>query len=64
MECNELQLQQTNLLCKEICQHNENANENIPSAYGMLLKGEWAICASGKTEESESCERGMTEAII
>ena len=62
-ERNELRLQQTNLLCEEIRQHNENANENVPSAYGMPLEGEWAICASSKTEESESCERGMTKGV-
>ncbi|KIM68541.1 hypothetical protein SCLCIDRAFT_20448 [Scleroderma citrinum Foug A] len=47
-----LQLQQTELLCEESCQRNENTNANIPSAYGLPLKGEWIVCSSGRLESS------------
>jgi len=52
-ECErQTQLQQTNLHCEENCQHNGNANEDIPDAQRVLLEGEWAICASGKSRDS------------
>ena len=47
------QLQETNLLCKEARQHNENTSENIPSARKLPLVGEWTVCASGKASDLE-----------
>ena len=41
------QLQQRQLYHKG-SQHNENAKSNIPSAHGVLLKGEWRVCVSGR----------------
>ena len=35
-------------------QHNGNAKIDIPSAYGLPLKGEWIVCASGEMGTSES----------
>ena len=49
------QLQQTILYCKED-QSRGNANANVPSAYGVLLEGEWAVCVSGKS----GCGGGMS----
>ena len=48
-ECRDLQLQETELLCEESHQHSGNANANVPSAYGVLLEGEWAVCVSGES---------------
>jgi len=45
-------LQQTNLYCKEGRQCDENANSNIPNAYGVPLEGEWTGYASGETRNS------------
>ena len=56
-EHRDLQLQQTNLLCEETRQHNRNAEEDIPSAQRLLLEGEWAGCASGKSNKSKGCSR-------
>ena len=54
MECEgKSWLQETNLLCKEACQRNENASENIPSARKLPLVGEWTVCASGKASNLE-----------
>ncbi|KIM57135.1 hypothetical protein SCLCIDRAFT_29081 [Scleroderma citrinum Foug A] len=47
-----LRLQETELLCKESHQHNKNANANIPSAYRLLLEGEWIVCSSSRLESS------------
>ena len=47
-----LRLQETNLLCKEACQRNENATENVPITHRLLLKGEWAVYSSGKMKNS------------
>ena len=50
-ECEpQVQLQQMKFYCEESCQCSENATENIPSAHGLLLEGEWVICASGEME--------------
>ena len=38
-------------------QCNGNAKIDIPSAYGLPLKGEWLVCASGEA----GCEMGMSE---
>ena len=46
-------LQQTKLLCKESCQHNGNAMDDIPSARKLPLVGEWTVCASGKASDLE-----------
>ena len=45
-------LQQSKLLCKETNQRNGNARENVPEAHGLPLKGEWLVCASGETTNS------------
>jgi len=47
-------LQQTNFYCKESRQHDENANANVPYAYGLPLAGEWAVYASGKDRNSDA----------
>ena len=46
-------LQETNLLCEEARQRNENASENIPSARKLPLVGEWTVCASSKASDLE-----------
>ena len=38
-------------------QCNRNAKIDIPSAYGLLLEGEWIVCASGKA----GCEMGISK---
>jgi len=42
------------LYCKEDCQHNENATENVPSAHELLLEGEWSVCARGEVRDPRS----------
>ncbi|KIM58353.1 hypothetical protein SCLCIDRAFT_28137, partial [Scleroderma citrinum Foug A] len=56
-------LQQTNLLCGGICQHNKNANTNIPIAYGLPLEGEWTVCASGEASNPKGSENASNAAI-
>ena len=52
-ECEgKLHLPKIEFYCEEIDQHNENANGNIPDAHGLLLKGEWLVCVSGETSNS------------
>ena len=49
MECeSKSRLQQMKLLCKEIIQHSEIANKNVPIAHGVPLEGEWTWCASSE----------------
>ena len=43
-------LQQTQFYYKGSCQHDENTNANVPSAYRLLLEGEWLVCASGVSQ--------------
>ena len=51
----ESQLQQTNFYCKESCQRDENANDNVPKAHGLPLEGEWTVCsASGEARDPRS----------
>jgi len=47
-------LQQTEFYCKEDCQRDENANANVPYAYGLPLAGEWAVYASGEDKNSDA----------
>ena len=47
-----LWLQETNLLCEEARQRNENTTENIPITNGLLLEGEWAVYLSGEMKNS------------
>ena len=47
-------LQQTTFYCKEAHQRSGNTNENIPNAYGLPLKGEWEVCASGEARDPRS----------
>ena len=54
-------LQQTNLLCGGICQRNENANTNVPIAYGLPLEGEWTVCASSKASDLEGDADALNE---
>ena len=56
-EHRDLRLQQTNLLCEETHQRNRNAEEDIPSTQRLLLKGEWAGCASGESNKLKGCSR-------
>ncbi|KIM63284.1 hypothetical protein SCLCIDRAFT_24410 [Scleroderma citrinum Foug A] len=51
----QLRLQETKLLCRDIDQRSRNTNETVPIANGLLLKGEWIVCASGEI----GCERSM-----
>ena len=45
-------LQQTDFYCKESRQRNGNTNANVPNAHGLPLEGEWSVCASGETTNS------------
>ena len=47
-------LQQTGFYCEESRQHNENANTNIPIAYGLPLEGEWTVCASDLESDADA----------
>ena len=47
-------LQQTIFYSKEDIQRNANINENVPNAYGLPLKGEWEVCASGEARDPRS----------
>ena len=47
-------LQQTIFYSKEDIQRNANVNENVPNAYGLPLKGEWEVCASGEARDPRS----------
>ena len=51
----QLRLQEIKLLCGEIDQRSGNANETVPIANGLPLKGEWIVCASSEI----GCERSM-----
>ena len=53
----DLQLPKAGLYCEERHQCNENMKDDIPSAYGMPLEGEWVICASGEV----GCSGGIVE---
>ena len=49
MECDgQSRLQQAPFYCKESRQRNGNANGNVPSAYKLLLEGEWTVYASSE----------------
>ena len=54
MECEGMQLQQTNLLCGGTRQRSGNATEDIPSAQKLPLVGEWTVCVSGKASDLEA----------
>ena len=63
-----MRLQQMKLYCEEDLQRSGNAEEDIPSAQRLPLKGEWAGCASGKASdpkidgiELEGCKGGTDE---
>ena len=53
------QIQKAELLCEETCQHNKNANANVPSTYKLPLEGEWTGYVSGKSNELKGCSGGM-----
>jgi len=59
----ESQPQQTNFYCKESCQHDTNANSNVPNAYGLPLKGEWLVYASGEMTNSNGDADASNAAI-
>ena len=63
MEHKDLRLQKPDLCCNEDCQRSENANANIPSAYGVPLEGEWSVCASGKTSDSNGDTNASNAAV-
>jgi len=44
-------LQQAEFYCKERRQRDENANGNVPKAHGLLLEGEWLVCASSEASD-------------
>ena len=56
MKHRDLWLQQTYLYCKEVIQHNENANKNVPIANRLLLEGEWTAYPSGEMTDSKGVE--------
>ena len=49
----QVRLQQTGFYCEETRQRNENANTNVPIAYGVPLEGEWTGYASGEMRDPE-----------
>ena len=53
----DLQLPKAGLYCEERHQRNENVMDDIPSAYGMPLEGEWVICVSSEV----GCSGGIFE---
>ncbi|KIM55295.1 hypothetical protein SCLCIDRAFT_30456 [Scleroderma citrinum Foug A] len=57
------QLQQTKLYCKANCQRNKNANEDVPSAHELPLKGEWTGCASSEASDPKGNENASNTAI-
>ena len=58
MECRDLRLQQTNLLCEETRQRNGNVEDNIPIANGLPLEGEWTVYPSGEMKNSNGGDAG------
>jgi len=56
-------LQQTQFYYEGSCQHDENANANIPSAYGLPLEGEWLVCASGEVSDWNGDANALNAAI-
>ena len=63
MEHKDLHLHKLDLRCNKDCQCSENANANIPSAYGVPLEGKWSVCASGKTSDSNGDTNAMNAAV-
>ena len=53
-ECKDLQLPKAELYCKEGHQCNGNVEDTIPSAYRLLLEGEWEVHASGEARNPRS----------
>ena len=49
-----LWLQETELLCKESCQHSITTNGDVPITNRLLLKGEWAVYPSSEMKNSNS----------
>ena len=62
MERNKSRLQQTILYCKED-QCSGNANANVPSAYKLLLEGEWAVYPSGEISNSRNNANASNMAV-
>jgi len=60
---NESRPQQAEFYCKESCQHDKNANVNVPSAHELLLEGEWLVCASGKAGDWNGDMNALNAAI-
>ena len=56
------QLQQAELHCKA-SQHNKNVKRNIPSTHGVLLEGEWSVCASSRVRDSRD-STSMSNAAV
>ena len=52
-ERKDLWLPKAELYCEDKHQHNENASENLPSAYKLPLEGEWTGYASGEARDPE-----------
>ena len=67
MECEpQSQLQQMEFYCKESRQRNRIANRDLSSTLRLPLVGEWLVCASGETSNSnavelEACKGGVSE---
>jgi len=59
----QLQPQQMNLYDEESCQHDKNANANIPSAHELPLEGEWLVYASGEATNSNGDADASNAAI-
>ena len=59
-------LQESKLLCREKVQCSGITNRDLPSTLRLPLMGEWLVCASGETSdsnavESEACEGDAAE---
>ena len=62
-ERKDLWLPKAELYCEDKHQHNENASENLPSAYKLPLEGEWTGYASGEASDPKGNENTSNAAI-
>jgi len=52
---------QSTILHQKDGQHDENVNEDVPNAHGVLLEGEQAWCASGSSTHSKGNSHALNE---
>jgi len=48
---------------REECQHNGNANMDVPNTYGALLEGEWIGYASSQTSDPKGNKNALNAAV-